>query len=132
MKRSGLILAALGLILSSCTVTVDEGNPPPRPRPPRPEICPRIYQPVCAERFGERQSFPNACVAETRGFDVRYGGECRSRPPRPRPKPLPGDGVACPMIYAPVCAQKSDIRRTFENSCVAGASDFRVVYEGEC
>ena len=122
MKRSGLILAALGLILSSCTVTVDEGNPPPRPRPPRPDVCPRIFQPVCATRFGERETFPNACVARSEGFDVLYAGECRRRP---RPQ-------ACPTIYQPVCGFKPGDRRTLPNACVARAEGYEVRYEGEC
>ena len=121
--------AVLGLAatLAACTVTVEEDGPPP-PRPGG--LCPRIYQPVCAERFGERDTFPNACVAESRGYDVLYRVECRRRPPRP--EVLPGGGVACPMIYRPVCARQGGIFRTFENSCVADASGFRVVADGEC
>jgi hypothetical protein len=132
MKRSALILAALAAVLSACTVTVDEGNPPPRPRPPRPDICPRIYQPVCAERFGERQTFSNDCVAESRGFNILYDGECRRTPRPPRPDPLPGGGVVCPLINAPVCARQGGILRTFANSCVAEASDFTVIDNGPC
>lgn len=126
--RYALAAAILGLaaILAACTVTVEEEVPPPRPG----GICPRIYQPVCAERFGERDTFPNACVAASRGYDVLYRGECRRRPPRP--EVLPGGGIACPMIYAPVCARRGGIFRTFENSCVADASGFRVIADGEC
>ena len=132
MKRSGLMLAALGLVLSSCTVTVDEGNPPPRPRPPRPDqFCARIYQPVCAMRFGERRTFPNSCEADVRGFDVLYGGECEGRPPRP-PRPEPSGGVICPMIHAPVCAISGGIERTFSNACIAEGSGFRVIDNGPC
>ncbi len=134
MKTGRIILGAIGLLalgLSACTVTVDEGNPPPRPRPGG--MCPKIYMPVCAEGYGERQTLPNECVAESRGFRVLYGGECRSRPPRPpRPEPLPGDAVVCPMIHAPVCARQGGVFRTFSNSCIAEASGFRVVEDGEC
>lgn len=127
--RHLMAAVVLGVVamLAACTVTVEEDGPPP-PRPGG--ICPRIYQPVCAERFGARDTFPNDCVAESRGFDVLYRGECRRRPPRP--DVLPGGGVACPMIYAPVCARRGGIFRTFENSCVADASGFRVVANGEC
>jgi hypothetical protein len=127
--RRLMAAAMLGLtaLLAACTVTVEEDGPPP-PRPGG--ICPRIYQPVCAERFGERDTFSNACVAESRGFDVLYRGECRRRPPRP--EPLPGEGVVCPTIYAPVCARRGGVFRTFENSCVADASGFRVIAGGEC
>lgn len=182
MKRFGLLLAFFGLILSACVAVVDEGPGRP-PQPPRPQMCPRIYDPVCAERFGERETFSNACVARSEGFDVLYGGQCRVRPPQPQacpeiyapvcaskpgdrrtmanacvaraqgyrvnydgecrgkpdpvrpprpPRPEPGSGVACPMIHAPVCAQKSDIRRTFGNACMAEGSGFTILRDGEC
>ncbi len=146
MKSSHLFMTVLAIGLSACTVTVDEGNPPPRPGP-RPGICPRIYQPVCATRFGERETFPNACVAETRGFDIIYGGECRRRPPYidppisprplpPRPRPLPpfpdDTGVVCPTVIAPVCARNRGIVRTFQNACIAQGSGFRVIDDGPC
>lgn len=122
MKRFSLILAFFGLILSACTVTVDE-EPGRPPRPPRPEMCPRIYEPVCAERFGDRETFSNSCVARSEGFAVLYGGQCRSRPPRPQ---------ACPRDYNPVCASKPGDRRTMPNACVARAEGYRVNYSGEC
>jgi Kazal-type serine protease inhibitor domain len=141
VRSSNLFLTILVIGLSACTVTVDEGNPPPRPGP-RPGICPRIYQPVCATRFGERQTFPNGCVAETRGFDIIYGGECRNRAPiidppiSPRPRPtrtFPYDNsVVCPSIVAPVCASNRGIVRTFQNACIAQGSGFRVVGDGPC
>ena len=136
MKTGKIFLSVIGFLavgLAACTVTVDEGTPPPRPGPPRPDICPRIFAPVCAERYGERQTFSNDCIAETRGFRILYDGECRRspRPPRPDPFPEPG-GIACPMINAPVCARQGGVFRTFPNSCVAEASGFDVVGGGEC
>jgi hypothetical protein len=148
MKISKLLTTALALGLAACTVTVDEGNPPPRPDP-RPRACPRIYQPVCATRYGEQRDFSNSCVAQTRGFVVLYGGECRERrpisepnyeprplPPRPRPnrpRPLPyGAGVVCPSFVAPVCARQGGVVRTFQNACIAQGSGFRVVDDGPC
>ena len=133
MKTGKTLLSLIGLMaigLSACTVTVDEGNPPPRPRPGG--MCPKIYMPVCAERYGERQTFSNDCVAQSRGFRVLYAGECRRAPRPPRPDPLPGDGTVCPMIHAPVCARQGGVIRTFPNSCVAEASGFRVVDNGPC
>jgi Kazal-type serine protease inhibitor domain len=142
LNYSRWLIAALAIGLSACTVTVDEGNPPPRPGPgpDRPGICSRDYNPVCAQRGGERKTFVNGCIADSRGFDVIYRGECRvgppltPRPPRPGdPRPLPDDtGVVCPTIYAPVCARQGGVVRTFANSCVAGASGFRVIGDGEC
>lgn len=125
MKRSGLVMAALGMVLTSCTVTVDESAPPSRPA-----MCTREYQPVCAGRFGERETFSNACVARAEGFDVIHRGECRRRPPVVDPGP--GEGVVCPMIHAPVCARQGRVFRTFSNSCIADASGFRVIADGEC
>ena len=61
--------------------------------------------------------------------------------PWPKP-PLPeGEQTACPRIYDPVCAQKQvqcvtapcpPERRSFSNSCVAGAEGFTVLYKGDC
>ena len=121
------LAALLAFGLSACTVTVDEGNPPPRPRPGG--MCPKIYMPVCGERYGERQTFPNDCVAQSRGFRVLYDGQCRA--PRP-PRPNPDEATICPMIHAPVCARQGGLFRTFSNSCIAEASGFRVVEDGEC
>jgi hypothetical protein len=136
--KLGRLLTTLSLLgLAACTVTVDEGNPP-RPGP-RPEICPRIYQPVCATRFKERSTFPNACVADSRGYDILYRGECRRRPPisepdfPPAPRPFPDDtGVVCPSFTAPVCARRGGILRTFQNACIAQGSGFSVVDDGPC
>ena len=141
MKRGRYITAAILLGLSACTVVVDEPNPPRPgvypPPGPGPGICTREFRPVCAERYGERQSFPNDCVAEARGFRVVYDGECRRiRPPQysePLPPPRPGGGgVVCPQIYAPVCARQGNILRTFSNECVADATGFDVVGDGPC
>lgn len=71
---------ALGAIvlLASCTVAVEEGGPPrPGPGPGPGPMCTREYAPVCAERGRDRETFPNACMARTRGYDVAHPGECR-------------------------------------------------------
>lgn len=135
MKTGKIIVSLVGLLaisLAACTVTVDEGNPPPRPRPPRPDICPRIYMPVCAERYGERQTFANDCEAESRGFRIISEGECRRTPRPPRPEPNPDEATVCPLIQAPVCARQGGLFRTFSNSCIAEASGFNVVDNGPC
>ncbi|MGB8818351.1 MAG: peptidase [Rhizobiaceae bacterium] len=140
MKTRTMTFGLLGLFcatLAACTVTVDEQGPPPRAG----GYCPRIYQPVCATRYGERQTISNACVADQRGFDILYRGECRSRPPltprpprppRAEPYPDPGVGVACPLISAPVCARRGRVLRTFANDCVAEASGFQIIADGDC
>lgn len=40
--------------------------------------------------------------------------------------------VMCTMQYDPVCAVKDGERRTYGNSCTAGADGAVVLYEGEC
>jgi Kazal-type serine protease inhibitor domain len=48
----------------------------------RPIACPRIYQPVCAQKGrGNRQTYANACTAEMDGATVVSNGKC----PSPRP-----------------------------------------------
>ena len=60
--------------------------------------------------------------------------------PFPEPKPDP-EQIMCPMIYAPVCGEKSvhcvrapcpSIRRTLSNDCVARAEGYAVIHQGEC
>jgi hypothetical protein len=120
--------------LTSCVV-VDEG-----PISPDPQYCPQIYAPVCARRGDDRRTFPNECYAEREGYYIIRDGECRrdrpdypdSRPPRPPRPPQSDRPQACPMIYAPVCAQRGNDRRTFENSCQANAAGYGIIREGEC
>ena len=40
--------------------------------------------------------------------------------------------MMCPMIYAPVCAIKHGIRKTYSNACVAHAAHAHVLYRGRC
>jgi hypothetical protein len=40
--------------------------------------------------------------------------------------------VFCPMIYAPVCAVKGDIRQTYANACFARKDGAKIVSEGPC
>lgn len=134
-------LAAAAVMLSSCVV-VEEG-PRPGPRPPRPDeprMCTRQYDPVCAERRGDRQTFGNACEARAAGYRIVRDGECRRggggggpipgpgpRPPRPDDEPR-----FCTREYRPVCARQGGQVRTFGNACTAEADGFRIISEGEC
>lgn len=123
--RCAMFIAAL-TVLTSCTVVVDEPGPGPRPDP-GPGFCTRQYDPVCARRGDDRRTFGNACMADAAGYRVIRGGECRRGG---------GGGIeeprSCTRQYAPVCARRGGDRQTFNNSCLAEQSGYRVVREGEC
>ncbi|WP_343036169.1 Kazal-type serine protease inhibitor domain-containing protein [Chelativorans alearense] len=107
-----------------------EGAGPLPPSGPT-QACTREYQPVCAVKRGEeRQSFPNACVAEAERARIIHEGECRGaglpRPPQPPPT------QACTREYSPVCAIGRGERRTFGNACEAEVAWYRIIHEGEC
>lgn len=39
----------------------------------RPRVCPQIFQPVCG---CDGQTYPNACVAGSRGVSIAHSGRC--------------------------------------------------------
>ncbi|RWC41085.1 MAG: peptidase [Mesorhizobium sp.] len=132
-SRQGFAILLLSAILAACTVVVDDDGPGPHPRPPRPEpqYCSKQYEPVCARRGGDRQTFANACLADRAGYRIVRDGPCRDG----------GDGggggggeeqTFCTREYAPVCARRHGEMRTFPNACEARASDYRVVDDGPC
>jgi hypothetical protein len=134
-------LALLFLIpmLSACTADVDPGysRPPPRPRPPQPQMCTLEYAPVCGQRGPRTQTFGNACQARSSGFQIIGRGECRrpepiAPPPRPEPPRPDRPGGACTREYSPVCGQRGPQMRTFPNACEADNSGFRIVGQGQC
>lgn len=125
-------LAIAGLLLASCEAVVVETGPGPNPwpRPDRPQICPRIYQPVCATRHGRERTFPNACEARADGWFVRHPGQCRRhRPDRP---PRPDRPAACPMIYNPVCGHYRGRFKVYSNACVMQSAGARRAPERYC
>ena len=117
-------------------------------------ICTRIYDPVCATRGRQSRTFPNSCEAESAGWDIRHGGQCRGdRPDDGRPDPggpgghhgrpdghRPGDGPGsrpdrpdfCPQIYKPVCGSNGDRARTYSNECMMRQAGAREVPERFC
>lgn len=116
------ILLAAGT-LAACQVEVSEGGPDYRPRP---QVCTMEYSPVCGERRGRLQTFPNACEARSNGFGIVGRGECR--PSRPDREEIRG----CTREYAPVCGARGRDRQTFANACEARSSGFDVIGRGEC
>lgn len=125
-SQQGLTILLLSAILTACTVVVDEG-PGPRPPRPGPQFCTKQYDPVCARRGGDRQTFANACLAERAGYRIIRDGQCRDG----------GGGggeeqTFCTREYAPVCARRHGELRTFPNACEARAADYRVVDDGPC
>jgi hypothetical protein len=126
LPLQGLVALLLSTLLASCTVVVDEGpdyRPPPRPQP---SYCTREYEPVCAIRGANRQSFSNACLARRAGYRIVGDGLCRGG--------SSGDDgpTFCTREYAPVCARRGGSFRTFPNACEARAADWRVVGGGPC
>lgn len=114
----GLAMAFAGLIvLSACTVVVDEPGPGPG-------FCTREYDPVCARRGGERRTFANACLADRAGWRIVRNRECR--------RESGGEQRFCTREYRPVCARRHGNFRTFGNACEADAAGWRIVSRGEC
>lgn len=131
-KCAGVVLVAL-MTLSGCVVVEEPGPiyPPPGPPGPGPIVCPQIYAPVCGERGGNFETFPNQCTANARGFRVVYDGECRRGPP-PFPPGPPSGPQFCTREYNPVCARRGPVVRTFGNACSARAEGFQIIHGGQC
>jgi len=129
--RIGALALLLGTLLAAC-VMEDEGpgpGGPSRPFPPdRPQFCSRQYDPVCATRGNNRQTFPNGCQAEAAGFRILRDGQCRDD----GWGGSGGQGGFCSRQYDPVCARRGSGERTFSNSCEADNAGFRAIYNGEC
>ncbi len=121
--RAGGASLLAALVLSSCTVVVDDG---PRPLPPRPGpvMCTQEYDPVCARDGGDVRTFGNACSARAEGYRIISRGECR-RAEAPPPQ-------FCTREYAPVCARRRGETRTFGNACEADSAGYRIIYDGRC
>lgn len=125
VSRQGLVALLLSALLAACTVVVDEGPGPGPPRP-GPQFCTRQYEPVCARRGGDRQTFANACLADRAGYRIVRDGPCRDGGGGG------GEQTFCTREYAPVCARRHGEVRTFPNACEARAADYRIVGDGPC
>ncbi|MBC2886014.1 protease inhibitor [Ochrobactrum sp. CM-21-5] len=51
---------------------------------------------------------------------------------RPPVRPGPSQPQMCPMIYAPVCGERRNSRKTFGNACQARADGYRIISNGQC
>ena len=125
LSRHGVAALFLSMLLAACTVVENDG---PRPRPPRPDpnyICVGEYQPVCARKGGDRQTFANQCRASMAGYRILRPGRCEYEGNRGRPS-------FCTREYAPVCATRLGSARTFPNACEARAANWRIVDNEPC
>lgn len=120
--RQLLVFILLLGAAAACTVEVDQ-----RPVPVRPSVCTLEHAPVCARRGGQQQTFSNACLARSSGFQIVHRGQCRANV-----GPPPGRPVACTRQFAPVCARRGNFSLTFDNSCLARADGFRPIHSGRC
>lgn len=121
--RAHVSCLAAAVLLSACTVVVEEPGPLPGPGP-GPAYCTREYEPVCARRYDERRTFANACLAERAGYRVTRYGECRGGDD--------GRPAFCTREYAPVCAARRGEVRTFPNACEARVAEWRILGNGPC
>ncbi|RWQ42705.1 MAG: peptidase [Mesorhizobium sp.] len=126
-SRQGFAILLLSAVLAACTAVVVDEGPGYRPPRPGPQFCTKQYDPVCARRGGDRQTFANACLAERGGYRIIRDGQCRDG----------GGGgdeeqTFCTREYAPVCARRRGDLRTFPNACEARAADYRIVEDGPC
>lgn len=151
LKRLCAPLAAL-MVLSACSVAVDEGRPHHPPlRPNQPQMCTLEYAPVCGVRNKSERTFSNSCQARAEGYRIVNNGQCRSsqsRPPHMQQPNRPGrpggnwngnsgnnsnrPQAACTREYAPVCAKNRGRSQTFANSCVARSAGFNNMSNGAC
>ncbi len=161
LKHLAAPLAAL-MVLSACSVSVDEGRPQRPPiRPDRPQMCTMEYAPVCGVRNGKTRTLGNSCQARAEGYRIISNGECRpsqSRPPQWQQHPdRPGGAMrpgrpsgswggnnggnwggnnrpqtACTREYAPVCAANRGRSQTFPNACVARNAGYENMRNGAC
>ncbi len=165
MRIAAVTLA--GLVLAACEPTGPGGGPgyggpayggpsyggPSYGGPgygnPGGRACARIYDPVCATRGPQSQTFPNSCEAISAGWEPRHGGQCRGSGgpgyggdprwvgpggtnPGRRHSPRPEKPEFCTSIYQPVCGSDGGRARTYENECLMRKAGARQVPDRFC
>ena len=124
------------------------------------QMCPMIYKPVCGRSGSDTRTFPNACKAQSAGYQVLYESECLgnagngggqggnrgagggSNAAGQAPgggsagadlaSPGSSGGQSCSRAFVPVCGKKGSETKTFINACMAQSNGYRVASEGRC
>jgi len=66
---------ATALIFGTLVATPVMAQQPSLPKP-NPEVCPEVYQPVCAKKRGSPKSYTNDCFARMDGAGDIKPGHC--------------------------------------------------------
>ncbi|MFT3923295.1 MAG: Kazal-type serine protease inhibitor family protein [Myxococcales bacterium] len=119
-----------------------------------PEVCDKLYQPVCG---CDGKTYGNACEARSASVSVKAKGECAGSAPGALCGGLQGKGCgageycsfpadaqcgaadqtgvcakkpqACTLQYDPVCGCDD---KPYGNACAAASAGVSVAYKGEC
>jgi hypothetical protein len=85
---------------------------------PRPEVCIRIYMPVCG---CDAKTYSNACVAHSNGVSVAYVGTCRgdaaSTPQTTTTTTTLTTRADCAQVIS--CGTKNGVRKEYPTPCAA-------------
>lgn len=116
---------------NSCICSGDGGSviskgpcvvaPPVEDPVSKPEVCAAVFDPVCCNVDGVRETKSNDCICKQAGGMVLTKGECKEK-----------EEVACITLFDPVCCRINGVDQTESNDCFCGAAGGTVVSGGEC